>query len=86
MFLSLAQGRPLTGDDAIVDFGGCFEGVSSRRELFLTNDSEFDLAVRMTSDRTEEVFFVGKGAMLGRSSFWPTNRGFPRNSTRANQR
>ena len=85
MFLSLAQGRPLTGDDAIVDFGGCFEGVSSRRELFLTNDSEFDLAVRMTSDRTEEVF-RGNGAMTGRSSFWPTNRGFPRNSTRANQR
>ena len=55
MFLSLAQGRPLTGDDAVIDFGGCFEGVATRRELFITNDSEFDVTVKMTASRKEQV-------------------------------
>ena len=46
---------PFLGDDAVIDFGGCFEGVATRRELFITNDSEFDVTVKMTASLKEQV-------------------------------
>ena len=56
----MAPGRPLTTKGLIFDFGGCFEGHSVMRELFITNNSEYDVTVKPKSNRGNEVVFTAK--------------------------
>lgn len=56
----MAPGRPLTTKGLIFDFGGCFDGHSVMRELFITNNSEYDVTVKPKSNRGRKVIFTAK--------------------------
>ena len=55
VFFSLSPGKPLADHDTLFDFGGCFAGKVVKRELFITNDSEYDVIVKPKSSIGDEV-------------------------------
>ncbi len=55
IFFSFSPGEPIARHDVLFDFGGCFAGKVVKKELFITNDSEYDVIVKPKSSIGDEV-------------------------------